>query len=49
MQFDLHIKLYNGLKSFRQQLHTSLYMSDTYLIDEKEIIPQRQRTTKQTF
>lgn len=26
-------------KSLRQQLHTSLYMSDTYLIDEKEITP----------
>ena len=53
MQFDLPIKFDNGLKSLRQKPHTSLYMSDTYLLGigvEKEINPsppQRQRTTAQ--
>ena len=42
MQFDLPIKFDNGLKSLRQKPHTSLYMSDTYLLGigvEKEINP----------
>ena len=59
MQFDLLIKLDNGPKSLRQQPHTSLYMSDTYLLGigvEKEITPsppslppppRQQRTTAQ--